>query len=230
MAAKSKSGRVDKQVKAFLASHLAHAPMYQASLRELSDVYRALGLPNADFVAEFISGKKPSLAQRGWEMLLARHLHAQDHRLSCPGRGPDFRFEHNGLVVWVEAIAPEARGLPTQIMNAMAASYDAVVRYVNRGRATALGLRPTTSPLPTRIMRDGTEPRAFVRSEPEAKPEAFILATQNAVGPAPAFARYEGCLILDRRLFSARGATHARPCGRPPMRVRDCAKSCALWD
>ena len=31
-----------------------------------------------------------------------------------------------------------------QIMNAMAASYDAVVRYVNRGRATALGLRPTT--------------------------------------------------------------------------------------
>jgi hypothetical protein len=117
-----------------------------------------------------------------------------------------------------------------QIMNAMAASYDAVVRYVNRGRATALGLRPTTSPLPTRIMRDGAEPRAFVRSDPEAKPEAFILATQNAVGPAPAFARYEGCLILDRRLFSARGARHARPCGRPPMRVRDCAKSCALWD
>jgi hypothetical protein len=118
VAAESKSERVDKQVKAFLASHLAHARMYQASLRELWDVYRALGLPNADFVAEFTSGKKPSLSQRGWEMLLARHLHAQGHRLSCPGRGPDFRFEHNGLVVWVEAIAPEPRGIPTDWMTA----------------------------------------------------------------------------------------------------------------
>jgi len=52
-------------------------------------------------------------------------------------------------------------------------------------------------------------PRAFVRSDPGAKPEAFIL---------------------DRRLFSARGARHVRPCGRPPTRVRDCAKSCGLWD
>jgi hypothetical protein len=56
---------------------------------------------------------------------------------------------------------------------------------------------------------------------------AFILATQMF---GPAFALYEGCLTLDRRLFSARDARHVRPCGRPPMRVRDCAKSCALWD
>jgi hypothetical protein len=48
--------------------------------------------------------------------------------------------------------------------------------------------------------------------------------------PATAFALYEGCLILDRGLFSARGARQVRPCGRPPMRARDCAKSCAWSD
>jgi hypothetical protein len=36
--------------------------------------------------------------------------------------------------------------------------------------------------------------------------------------------------LLDRRLFSARGAKHVRPCGRPLRRARDCAKSCAWWD
>jgi hypothetical protein len=61
MVAESKSERVDKQVKAFLASHLAHAPMDQASLCELWDAFRALGLPSADFVAELTSGKKSSL-------------------------------------------------------------------------------------------------------------------------------------------------------------------------
>ena len=42
--------------------------------------------------------------------VVARHLDARGHKLTCLGRGPDFRFEHDGVTVWVEAIAPEPRG------------------------------------------------------------------------------------------------------------------------
>src|SRR5262249_43760251 len=42
----------------------------------------------------------------------ARHLDAQGHRLTSVKKGPDFRLEHNGLTVWVEAISPEPRGIP----------------------------------------------------------------------------------------------------------------------
>lgn len=112
MVSPTKLARMDVKVKAFFAKEFAHAPNYQASVLQLWDRYRDLGLPNDDFVAELTSGKKPSLFQRVWEMMVARHLDAQGHKLTCLGRGPDFRFEHDGVTVWVEAIAPEPRGLP----------------------------------------------------------------------------------------------------------------------
>jgi type I restriction enzyme S subunit len=51
-------------------------------------------------------------------MMLARHLDALGHRLTSLDHGPDFRFEHRGLTVWVEAIAPEPKGLPADWMAA----------------------------------------------------------------------------------------------------------------
>ncbi|HME86040.1 MAG TPA: hypothetical protein VKG91_16225 [Roseiarcus sp.] len=72
--------------------------------------------PNGNFVKEFTSGKKERFFQRLWEMLLARHLDAQGHRLNSPALGPDFRFVHGDRVVWVEAISPEPRGLPADWM------------------------------------------------------------------------------------------------------------------
>jgi hypothetical protein len=78
----------------------------------LWEKYLALGLPNAHFVSEFTSGKKEVVFQRAWEMMIARHLDAQGHRLTTLDEGPDFRFEHNGLTVWVEAVSPEPKGVP----------------------------------------------------------------------------------------------------------------------
>jgi hypothetical protein len=54
------------------------------------------------------------LQQRTWEMLLARHLHSQGHAIVCPNGGPDFYFDHQGLRVWVEAVAPEPKGLSAE--------------------------------------------------------------------------------------------------------------------
>jgi hypothetical protein len=78
----------------------------------LWDRYRDLGLPKDDFVAELISGKKPSLFQRVWEMMVARHLDAQGHKLTASGAdrisGSSTMASRSG----VEANAPEPRGLP----------------------------------------------------------------------------------------------------------------------
>jgi hypothetical protein len=73
--------------------------------------FRGLGLPNDDFFSEFTNGKRESFAQRTWEMLLARHLHSQGHAIVCRNGGPDFLFDYRGVRVWVEAVAPEPKGL-----------------------------------------------------------------------------------------------------------------------
>jgi hypothetical protein len=108
----AKSAQWNAQVLRFLEEHYANAPNYRASLVALWRKYQSLGLPNAHFVSEFTSGKKTVVFQRAWEMMLARHLDAQHHHLTTADEGPDFRFEHNGLIVWVEAISPEPTGLP----------------------------------------------------------------------------------------------------------------------
>jgi type I restriction enzyme S subunit len=102
----------NKEVLAFLDRQYPEAPYYKSSLAALWQKYLALGLPNAHFVSEFTSGKKEVVFQRAWEMMVALHLDAQGHRLTTSDEGPDFRLEHNGRTVWVEAVSPEPKGVP----------------------------------------------------------------------------------------------------------------------
>jgi hypothetical protein len=102
---------MDDQVKTFLSARFAETSMALAELIPLWELYHGLGLANRDFVEALTSGEDTRLWQRNWEMLLARHLHQQGHALTCVGDGPDLRFEHGGVTVWVEAVAPEPRGL-----------------------------------------------------------------------------------------------------------------------
>lgn len=107
-----KSERWNKEVLAFLDSQYPEGPDYKASLVSLWKMYLALGLPNAHFVSEFTSGKKEVIYQRTWEMMVARHLDAQGHSVTTADEGPDFRFDHKGLTVWVEAVSPMPKGVP----------------------------------------------------------------------------------------------------------------------
>ncbi len=63
---------------------------------------------DTDFPKELISGDEGKFRERYWEMLLGSYLLRHDLRLSPPSKtgGPDFRIEHNGRVLWIEAIAP----------------------------------------------------------------------------------------------------------------------------
>lgn len=116
MTTQAAGGDMDETVTTFLDRQFAHAPGYKAYLLCLWQTYRALGLPNARFVSGFTSGKLERVCQYAWEMMLARHLDALGYELASPDHGPDFRFEHRGLTVWVEAICPEPTGLPTDWM------------------------------------------------------------------------------------------------------------------
>ncbi|OGS07905.1 MAG: hypothetical protein A2270_02520 [Elusimicrobia bacterium RIFOXYA12_FULL_51_18] len=63
-------------------------------------------------LTEFTSGDEDKFRQRYWEILLGSYLLRAGLKLSPPSKagGPDFRIEHNGRVIWVEAIAP-GRGI-----------------------------------------------------------------------------------------------------------------------
>lgn len=50
--------------------------------------------------------------------MVARHLDALGYHITTRDVGPDFRFEHDGLTMWVEAISPEPKGLPEHWMTA----------------------------------------------------------------------------------------------------------------
>lgn len=116
MPTSSQFEQMDQRVTDFLATYVGEGPYYQAPVIPLWKKYLELKLPNSNFVAEFTCGKKERFFQRLWEMMLARHLDAQGHRLNSPAHGPDFRFVHEDRIVWVEAISPEPRGLPADWM------------------------------------------------------------------------------------------------------------------
>jgi hypothetical protein len=113
---KERLARWDKQVRSFLDTQYANAPHYKASLIALWKKFIELELTTAHFVSEFTCGKQEVMFQRAWEMMLARHLDAQGYRITTSDEGPDFRIEHDGQVVWVEAISPEPIGLPEHYM------------------------------------------------------------------------------------------------------------------
>ena len=68
----------------------------------------------ADTVFEnhFISDRDEYFDARIWEMLLARHLTDQGHKLSSADEGPDLGFHHKDQKIWVEAVVPSPDGLP----------------------------------------------------------------------------------------------------------------------
>ncbi|RJT30820.1 hypothetical protein D3227_29930 [Mesorhizobium waimense] len=102
----------------FLEKRYQSQPGRLKYFSELWDAHRSAGLANKHFAMELTSGDGAKFAQRVWEMLLARHLAACGHNITSRPEGqPDFRFEHGGRAIWVEATSPEPgpdlpRGLP----------------------------------------------------------------------------------------------------------------------
>lgn len=89
---------------------------------------------------------RKTIAQRVWEMMLAANFHALGFTMTSPDDGPDLRIEHDGRVVWIEAICPTAVGIPEQWMRPLDATPSSLAsgRGVFRGllRSTVEGAEP----------------------------------------------------------------------------------------
>lgn len=114
-----KSMQWTDQVDAALEKQFPQEPRYRSYVFDLWKRYASLGLPNAHFVSEICSGNIDKVAQRVWEMMLAAHLDALGFSMTNADEGPDLRIEHNGRVIWIEAICPTAAGLPEKWTRAL---------------------------------------------------------------------------------------------------------------
>jgi len=110
--------RWDRHVRAFLDERYGSAPHYKSCVLTAWEKFLALGLASEHFVTELTSGNKAKLLQRVWEMMVARHLDALGFKIATSAKGPDFRFEHEGRVYWVECVSPEPMGVPEDYLEA----------------------------------------------------------------------------------------------------------------
>jgi type I restriction enzyme S subunit len=115
----SRSEQWDARVRAFLDQQYSASPHYKASLLALWEKYLSLDLPTEHFVSEFTRDNRATILQRVWEMMVARHLDALGYAITIIDDGPDFRFEHEGRTIWVEAISPTPSGVPEDYMESL---------------------------------------------------------------------------------------------------------------
>lgn len=100
-------------VLSFLARYCAGRTRLAGYARALWADYQQLDIGDlGHFVAEFTSGDDEKFWQRMWEMQLGSRLLRLGHSTKSPAHGPDYRVEHGGRAVWIEAISPSPKGLP----------------------------------------------------------------------------------------------------------------------
>tara|TARA_E500000318_G_C3540312_1_gene204348 strand:+ start:324 stop:1196 length:873 start_codon:yes stop_codon:yes gene_type:complete len=86
--------------------------------------YRSAGFDSPQFHADLNSGRESFFQQQIWEMMLGCHL--LDLKLNVSAihyNAPDFLVEHNGTRIWIEAISPEPKGIPTETLEPPSAEF-----------------------------------------------------------------------------------------------------------
>lgn len=99
-------------VENFLRSRFANYPKLADCLIDLHRRYAPWGLKDSKFDQEFTDGDDGHFYSYLWEMLLASHFKSVGLDMSSDDIGPDFKIQHSGRTVWVEAICPAPTGLP----------------------------------------------------------------------------------------------------------------------
>ncbi|WP_294569659.1 hypothetical protein [uncultured Arthrobacter sp.] len=98
----------------YLARRWRNANGLQAYVRALWMDYLKQDVEDrGHVVSQLVNDDDEQFWQRIWELQLGSHLLRLGHSTRSPKNGPDFRFEVDGLAVWVEAISPSPKGIPT---------------------------------------------------------------------------------------------------------------------
>lgn len=102
------------RVEIFLAERFAGNSRVRDCLTELYRQYVAWDLRDTKFDHDFTDGRDEHFYPYLWEMLLARHFKDIGLDISSADEGPDFKIDHQGQTIWVEAICPSPSGLPAE--------------------------------------------------------------------------------------------------------------------
>lgn len=95
---------------------------YVQHLEELLSAYQASALAPPNLVREVASGDDGKLWAHVWEAMLYRHLMNMGFEPQSAGvtkagqRGPDFGIMHQGLRIWIEAVTPAPKGIPSDYL------------------------------------------------------------------------------------------------------------------
>lgn len=101
-------------VEQFVADQYADNAEARAGLLTLYREYASWSLKDSKFDQDFTSGDEDQFYGYLWEMVLARHLKRLGFEISSADKGPDFKIDHKGRTIWVEATCPAPSNLPPE--------------------------------------------------------------------------------------------------------------------
>ena len=100
-------------IDAYMARRWPKAKHLTSYVRSLWADYSMIDVDDRNHVvSQMVNDDDEQFWQRLWELQLGSHLVRLGHKPRSPKKGPDFRFDSDGLTVWVEAISPGPRDIP----------------------------------------------------------------------------------------------------------------------
>jgi hypothetical protein len=100
-------------INAYMGRRWPQAQRLTTYVLDLWADYRQLDVDDRDqVVCQLVNDDDEQFWQRLWELQLGSHLRRIGHKTQSSQKGPDFRFNVDGLTVWVEAISPGPRDIP----------------------------------------------------------------------------------------------------------------------
>lgn len=100
-------------INAYMAMRWPQAQRLTEYVRNLWADYCQIEVEDRSHVVrQLINDDDEQFWQRLWELQLGSYLLRLGYKPFSPKIGPDFRFELEGLTVWIEATSPTPRGIP----------------------------------------------------------------------------------------------------------------------
>jgi len=151
---------------------LIHEPRHAPACDLLREVWGAFPNPDHHFIREF---QTQGFNARVWELALFSIGHFGPYNVTRPAETPDFRFERNGLGVWIEAVTSNPSAKPPLAMAAEGAD-DTEVKFHEMNNEFPIRLG---SSLYSKLRKTYWE-------MPHVAGEPFVIAIEDFSDPSPA--------------------------------------------
>jgi|GEM_PF-6464920 len=110
------------RVERFLEQKYYNDLFLRKSMSALYQNYASWGIKDRKFDQDFCDGRNDHFYPYLWEMILARHLKKLSLHLSSKDEGPDFKTQHQGQTIWIEATCPTPKKPPKDATSHLASA------------------------------------------------------------------------------------------------------------